>query len=75
MAAVLSENVLDQNGQNGPNYHFGQNDLILNWILTFARPKWSILARFGLKKSILVHFIGGSLRGVGVSDEGVPEFD
>ena len=24
--------------QNGPNDHFGQNDLIPNWILAFARP-------------------------------------
>ena len=41
--------------QNGPNDHFGQNDLILNWILAFARPKWTILVHFGLKRSILVH--------------------
>ena len=27
--------------QNGPNDHFGQNDLIPNWILAFARPKWT----------------------------------
>ena len=33
--------------QNGPNDHFGQNDLIPNWILALARhfgPFWSILA-------------------------------
>ena len=30
--------------QNGPNEHFGQNDLIPNWILAFARPK---LVHFG----------------------------
>ena len=44
--------------QNGPNYHFGQNDLIPNRILVFVRPKWtkmSILVHFGLKGSILVH--------------------
>ena len=33
--------------QNGQNDHFGQNDLIPNWILAFARPKWTILAYFG----------------------------
>ena len=41
--------------QNG---HFGQNDLILNWILAFARPKWTKMAHlvhFGLKGSISVH--------------------
>ena len=27
--------------QIGPNDHFGQNDLIPNWILAFARPKWT----------------------------------
>ena len=52
MAAVLSESVLDQ---NGPNDYFGQNDLIPNRLLAFARPKWSILVHFGLKRSILVH--------------------
>ena len=36
MAAALSEDVLDQNGQND---HFGQNDLVPNWILTFDGPK------------------------------------
>ena len=41
--------------QNGPDDHFGQNGLILNWILAFARPKWSILVHSGLKRSILVH--------------------
>ena len=41
--------------QNGHNDHFGQNGLILNWILAFARPngpKGSILVHF---RSILVH--------------------
>ena len=33
--------------QNGPNDHFGQNDLILNWNLAFARPKWSKMVHFG----------------------------
>ena len=42
--------------QNGPNDHFGQNNLIPNRILAFARPK-SILVHFGLKRSILVLFI------------------
>ena len=41
--------------QNGQNDHFGQNDLIPTWILVFARPKWTILVHFGLKRSILVH--------------------
>ena len=41
--------------QNGPNDHFGQTDLIPNWILAFARQKWSILVHFGLKNAILVH--------------------
>ena len=29
-----------------------QHDLIPNWILAFARPKWSILVHFSLKRSI-----------------------
>ena len=37
-----------------------QNGLIPNRILAFARPKWSILVHFGLKRSIfgtkMVHF-------------------
>ena len=41
--------------QNGQNDDFGQNDLIPNRILVFARPKWTILVHFGLKRSILVH--------------------
>ena len=41
--------------QNGPNDHFGQNDLLPNWILAFARPKWTKMVHFGLKRSILVH--------------------
>ena len=44
MAAVLSESVLDQ---NGPNDHFGQNDLIPNRILAFARPQWTKMVHFG----------------------------
>ena len=44
MAAVLSESVLDQ---NGPNDHFGQNDLISHRILAFARPKWPEEVHFG----------------------------
>ena len=45
MAAVLSESVLDQ---NGPNDHFGQNDVIPNRILAFARPEWTKMVHFGL---------------------------
>ena len=44
--------------QNGPNDHFGQNDLIPNWILAFARPKWTKMVHFGPfgpERSILVH--------------------
>ena len=41
--------------QNGPNDHFGQNDLIPDWILAFARPKWTKMVHFGLRRSILVH--------------------
>ena len=33
--------------QNGPNDHFGQNDIIPNWILAFARPKWTKMVHFG----------------------------
>ena len=35
---------------NGQNDLSGQNDLILNRILVFARPKWTILVHFGLKR-------------------------
>ena len=48
MAAILSESALDQ---NGPNDHFGQNGLILNWDFSIRETKmeqngsfWSILA-------------------------------
>ena len=41
--------------QNGPNDHFGQHDLNPNWILAFARPKWTKMVHFGLKRSVLVH--------------------
>ena len=34
--------------QHGPNSNFGQNALIPNRILAFARPKGSILVHFGL---------------------------
>ena len=27
--------------QNGPSDHFGQNGFTLNWIVAFARPKWT----------------------------------
>ena len=42
--------------QNGPNGHFGQNDLILNWILAFARPKWTKMVHFGPFWPEEVHF-------------------
>ena len=32
---------------DGPNDHFGQNGLIPNRILAFARPKWTKMAHFG----------------------------
>ena len=53
---------------NGPNDdHFGQNDLIPNWLLASIREtkmdKWSILVHFGLKKSILVHLGPPTVRG------------
>ena len=38
--------------QNGPNDHFGQNDLIPNWILAFARPKWTKMDQNGAFWSI-----------------------
>ena len=41
--------------QNGPNDHFGHNDLTPNRILALSRPRWTILVHFGLKRSILVH--------------------
>ena len=33
--------------QNGPNDHFGQNDLIPNRILAFDGPKWTKMVHFG----------------------------
>ena len=33
--------------QNGPNDHFGQNDLIPNWILAFGRSKWTNIVHSG----------------------------
>ena len=33
--------------QNGRLDHFGQNGLISNWILAFARPKWTKMHHFG----------------------------
>ena len=53
MAAVLSESVLDQ---DGPNDHFGQNKLIPNRILAFARPKWTKMVHFGPLWPEEVHF-------------------
>ena len=45
--------------QNGPDDHFGQNDLISNWILAFARPNWPKMDHFGplwsRERSVLVH--------------------
>ena len=43
-------------GQNGPNDHFGQNDLIPNRILAFARPKWTKMVHFGQFWPEEVHF-------------------
>ena len=42
--------------QNGPNHHFGQNGLISNWILAFARPKWTKMVHFGPFWPEEVHF-------------------
>ena len=42
--------------QNGPNDHFGQNTLIPNWILAFARPKWTKMVHFGPFWPEEVHF-------------------
>ena len=53
MAAVLSERVLDQ---NGPDDHFGQNDLIPNWIVAFTRPTWTKMVHFGPFWPEEVHF-------------------
>ena len=50
---ILSERVLDQ---NGPNENFGQNDLIPNWILAFARPKRTKMVHFGPFWPEEVHF-------------------
>ena len=51
--AVLSESVLVQ---NGPNDHFGQNDLVPNWSLAFPRPKWTKMVHFGPFWPEEVHF-------------------
>ena len=45
---------------NGPNNHFGQKDLIPNWILSFARPKWTKMVHLGPFWPEEVHF--GPLR-------------
>ena len=42
--------------QNGPNDHFGPNGLIPNWILAFARPKWTKMVHFGPFWPGEVHF-------------------
>ena len=42
--------------QNGPNDHFGQNDLIPNWILALTRPKWTKMVHFGPFWPEEVHF-------------------
>ena len=42
--------------QNGPNDHFGQNGRIPNWILAFARPKWTKMVHFGPFWPEEVHF-------------------
>ena len=33
--------------RNGQDDHFGQNDLVPNRILVFARPKWTKMPQFG----------------------------
>ena len=42
--------------QNGPNDHFGRNDLIPNRILAFARPKWTKMVHFGPLWPVEVYF-------------------
>ena len=42
--------------QSGPNDHFGQNDLIPNWILAFGRPKWTKTVHFAPFWLEEVHF-------------------
>ena len=42
--------------QDGPNDHFGQNDLITNWISASAGPKWTKMAHFGPLWLKDVHF-------------------
>ena len=42
--------------QNCPNDHFGQNDLVPNQILAFARPKCTKMVRFGPFWPKEVHF-------------------
>ena len=42
--------------QNGPNDHFGQNDLTPNWILAFERPKWTKMVHFRQFWPDEVHF-------------------
>ena len=42
--------------QNGPNDHFGQDDLIPNRILAFARLKWTKMVHFGPFRPEEVHF-------------------
>ena len=59
--AVLLEGVLDQNGPkwSKPKWSkrpfWSNNGLISNRILAFARPKWTKMVYFGLKRSIFVH--------------------
>ena len=43
-------------GIPNPNDHFGQNGLIPNWILAFARPKWTKMVHFGPFWPEEVHF-------------------
>ena len=42
--------------QNGADDHFGQNDLVPNWILAFARPQWTKMVHFGPFWPEEVHF-------------------
>ena len=62
--------------KNGPNNHFGQNDLIPNRILALARPKWTEMVHFGLfwpqdslvKRPICVHLGPPTVRTLAIPD-------
>ena len=59
--------------QNGPNDQFGQNGLIPNCILAFARPKWTKMVHFGPfwpEAAILVHLGPPTVLWPSLSDSG-----